>query len=260
MTTRRWVVLIVGIVLIGGAVALYWLPQIVRHVAVARIHALTQRPVSIDAVELNLFTGRLAVRGVRLAERYGSTPFASLQRLDVRLHLPSLLIGRLRFREIVVDDSTVHVVRLPGNEFNFSDLIRSSGEKSKPLDITVDRFALARGTVTLEDQALPEHRTWTSEQITIEARNVSTRRDDGTAVGTSVTAVAPVSIDVKNLRLYPVHLRATVTVAGLDLTPAQVYVPPDAPIRLDKGRMTTSLVVEVDAREGVRADGTARFE
>jgi hypothetical protein len=257
---HRWFALIFGLVLVGGAVTLYRLPQIVRHLAIARIHALTERPVSIDAVELNLLTGRFAVRGFRLAERDGTTPFADFERLDVRVHLPSLLLGHLWIREMAISNSTVRVVRLPTNQFNFSDLIRSSGTTGRALDVTVDRFALARGTVTLEDRALSERRTWTSEQITIEARNLSTRRDDGTAVGRSVTAGAPVSVEVKNLRLYPVHLQATVTVEGLDLTPAQVYVPPDAPIRLDRGRVSTSLVVSLDARSGIRADATGRFE
>jgi uncharacterized protein involved in outer membrane biogenesis len=260
MTTRRWLALILGLVLVGGAVTLYWLPQLVRHVAIARIQALTHRPVGIEAVELNVLTGRFTVRGFRLAEPDGKAPFADFERLDVRLHLPSLLLGHLWIREMVLSDSTVRVVRLPTSEFNFSDLIRGSGSTGRALDVTVDRFALVRGTVTLEDQALSERRTWTSEHITIEAHNLSTRRADGSAVGKSVTAGAPVSVEVKNLRLYPMHLQATVTVEGLDLTPVQVYFPPDASIRLDRGRASTSVTVALDARDGIRADATARFE
>jgi uncharacterized protein involved in outer membrane biogenesis len=135
MSTRRWLTLIFGIVLVGGAVTLYWLPRIVRQVAVARIHALAQRPVSIDAVSVNVFTGRLSVRGLHLAERDGSAPFADIQRLDIRVQLLPLLLGRLHLREVVVDDSTVRVVRLASNEFNFSDLIRSSG--ALELDVVV---------------------------------------------------------------------------------------------------------------------------
>ena len=260
MSARRWLVLVLGIVLLAVATGPLWLPPIVRHVVIARLHAATQRPVSIDAVAVNLFTGRFAVRGLRLTERDGSTPFAEIQRLELRLHLPSLLIGRLRLRELLVDDSTVRVVRLASDEFNLSDLVRSSGAKSEPLDLTVDRFALMRGTVILEDQALPERQRWTSEQITIEARNVSTRHADGSALGRSVTAGAPVSVEVQRLRLYPIHLEATVTVSGLDLTPAQVYVPARAPVRLERGRVSTNLALEVDARDGVRAHGTTRLQ
>ncbi len=126
--------------------------------------------------------------------------------------------------------------------------------------MTVDHFALAGGTVTLEDRALAEPRTWTSEQITIEARNVSTRRDDGSAIGRSLTVGAPVSLEIKNLRLYPIHLQATMTIEGADLTPLQVYFPPAAPIVIARGRASTTLTVTLDSREGLRADATGRFE
>src|SRR5262249_44749801 len=156
-------------------------------VAIARIHAATGRLVSIDAVQLNLVTGRVSVRGFRVADRDGSAPFADFSRLDAQFHLPSLLRGRIWLRDLTINDSTVRVVRLPTGEFNLSDLIQGSSGVTTPLDVTVDRFALAGGTVMLEDWALAEPRTWTSEQITIEARNVSTRRDDGRAIGHSLT-------------------------------------------------------------------------
>jgi Domain of Unknown Function (DUF748) len=257
---RRWLALLLGLVLIAGAITVYELPRIVRLVAIARIHAATGRPVSIEAVGLNLLTGHVTVRGFRLTERDQSAPFADVGRLEARLHLPSLLLGHIRIRDLIVTDSTVRVVRLPAGDFNFSDLIQASGTTTRPLDVTVDHFALSGGTVTLEDRALAEPRTWTSEQITIEARNVSTRRDDGSVVGRSLTVGAPVSLEIKNLRLYPIHLQATVTMEGADLTPLQVYVPPGAPILITRGRASTTLTVTLDSREGVRADATGRFE
>jgi hypothetical protein len=68
------------------------------------------------------------------------------------------------------------------------------------------------------------------------------------------------SIDVQHLRLYPIHLQATVTAKGLDLSLARLYLPPDAPVILDQGRVSSSLKVALDARAGVRADVTGEFE
>ena len=250
---------ILGLMLIGGAISLYWLPEIARRVAIARIHGLTQRPVSIEGVELGLLRGRVTVHGFRLGERGEAAPFASIERLDARLHLPSLLVGHLWIRELIVNGSTVRVVRRPSGDFNLADLVRSSEGTDRALDVTVDRFALASGTVTLEDRALPESRTWTSEQITIEASNLSTRRGDGHAVARSVTAGAPVSLELTNLRLYPIHLQASLTMEGVDLTPLRVYFPPPAPVVLTRGRASSTLAVTLDARDGLRADATARF-
>src|SRR5262245_35617750 len=142
MSARRWLALILAVALLGGAVMLC-LPELVRRVALAQIHALTERPVTIEAVEVNLLTGQFAIRGLHLTERDG-TPFVDFERLDVHVHLPSLVLGHLRIREIVLSDSTVRVVRLANEEFNISDFVRGSGTARKALDVTVDRFAVAR--------------------------------------------------------------------------------------------------------------------
>src|SRR5262249_17963504 len=104
----------------------------------------------------------------------------------------------------------------------------------KRVDVTVDRFALVDGTIALEDRALPEQRTWASENIHIEAHNVSTLRDDGTVVASSVTAGAPNRVEIGEFRLYPIHLRAKVTGTGLALALARLYLPRDAPVLLDR--------------------------
>jgi hypothetical protein len=55
MRARRSGLVFLGVALVGGA-ALVWLPEVARWVTLAQIHALTWRPVSIEAVELNLLT------------------------------------------------------------------------------------------------------------------------------------------------------------------------------------------------------------
>jgi hypothetical protein len=261
MSARRWLVVFVGLVLVaGGVVAVSRLPELARRVAIARIHAMTERPVSIDRVDLNLLTGRASVRGLRLAERDGQTPFAAFERLDVSVRLVSLLFGHLRIREVALADSTIRVVRHPDGTFNFSDLVRREGTAGRTFDVTVDRFALTGGKVTLEDHAIPEPRTWTSENIVIEARDLSTRSDGGSAVARSITAGAPVSMELKNVRLHPIRLHATVTTEGLDLALARVYLPPDAQVIPERGRLSTTVTAVLDAREGLRADVTGRLE
>jgi hypothetical protein len=71
--------------------------------------------------------------------------------------------------------------------------------RTRPLDVTFDRFALSGGTVTLEDRALPEARTWSSGQIAIVAHDIPTRCGDGRTVGRSVTAGAPLSMEISRL-------------------------------------------------------------
>ena len=177
-------------------------------------------------------------------------PFAEFDRLDLHLRLPALLRGHLWLRELVLHDPTVRVIRYPGDEFNLSDLVRQSGEASRVLEVTVDRFVVVNGTTTLEDRALPEPRTWRSEQMAVEAHGLSSRPQYGTAVASSVTGGAPVSVRVERLRLYPIDLEATVTIDGLDLALGRVYLPADTPVVLDRGRGSTSVRVSLDAARG----------
>jgi hypothetical protein len=260
--SRRSLVVISGallVLLIAVAAILYALPTIARHVAIARLQAITQRPVAIDRVDVNLLSGRLAIHGLRVAEPGGGAPFADCELLDARLNMLSLARGHIWVRELILRKPTLRIVRLE-RSFNFSDLFEGSETTQKRLDVTVDRFALVDGTVAFEDRALPEHRTWMSDDIQIEAHNVSTLRDDGTVIASSVTAGAPNLVQIEQFRLYPIHLKATVTVKGLDLALARLYLPADAPVVLDRGRVSSTLNVTYDARDEIRADLNGELE
>ena len=106
---------------------------------------------------------------------------------------------------------------------------------------------------------MPEPRTWRSEQITVEAHGLSSRPQYGTAVATSVTGGAPVSMRMTRLRLYPIDLEATLTIDGLDLAMGRVYLPPSTPVRLDQGRGTHGACAPGRHRwPAPRCDGASR--
>ena len=198
--------------------------EIARRVAINRLHAMTGRPVSIERVELELGRGRVAVHGARVLDRDGASTLATFGRFDVRLHLPSLLRGHIWIRDLTIADSTVNVVRTGPRDFNISDLVASTGDKPRrPLDVTIDHFAVTRGTLTLDDRVIQPQRTWRSERIEIEARELSTRRGGGTATGSSVTAGSPVNLTMTDVRLHPIHFQASVNLAKA--TPHAAEVP-----------------------------------
>jgi len=77
-----------GVVLalvVVGAVVLAALPEIVRRVAVNQASKLTGRTVSLDDVDLNIFTGHLALKGLKLVKRGVSERAIELERIDVRV-------------------------------------------------------------------------------------------------------------------------------------------------------------------------------
>ena len=72
MRRRLKFALIVGIGLLVVAVAVLWaLPEILRRVALDQIAKRTGRAATIGDVDLNLFTGHLAIKQFRLTDRRG---------------------------------------------------------------------------------------------------------------------------------------------------------------------------------------------
>jgi uncharacterized protein involved in outer membrane biogenesis len=261
MKTRRWLCAGAVVLLLAAAGLRVALPELIRLAVIARVQAMTGRAASLDGVDIAVRRGYIALRGFRLADRAGeAAPFVQFSQLDLQLRWFPLLRGHVSLREMVLRDPLVQVIRYPGGEFNLSDLVRQSGGTRRVLDVTIDRFVLVNGTTTLEDRAVPEPRTWRSERVAIEAHNLSSRPQYGSAVATSVTGGAPVSVRVERLRLYPIDLQAMVTVDAIDLALARIYLPANAPVTVDQGHASTTLHVAVDAHDGLRLDGTARLE
>src|SRR5262245_62649340 len=99
MRSHRRLILFLGITLIAVTGAIYGSPELLRRVAVARLQAITHRPVTIDSVRFNLAQQGLTVRGLRIAEPGGGGVFADVGQLELQLRLASLLGGHLWIRE-----------------------------------------------------------------------------------------------------------------------------------------------------------------
>src|SRR5437016_5828859 len=194
---RRWVLLSLGIAAVAGVV-LAVLPLIVQRVAVSQIKAATGRDAAIGDVDLNLFTGRIAVKGFTLAGKGQTEPFVQFERLEGRVRLLPLLAGHLRLADGSLSNPTVRLVRTGPREFNFSDLLRTKPEaKPRALDVTVERFALSGGSVVLQDLAVPSHPTWRADNLAVTARALSTRPagEGGSATISFALGQTPVSLN-----------------------------------------------------------------
>ncbi len=264
MIRRRtiWLAALVAIVALAGlgAAMVVMLPDIVRRAAVWRLEALTQRRVSIERVELNVFTGDVAVHGLRIADRDEPGDLARAELIKARVHRRSLLELHVWVDELLVERSSVRIVRLAGNRFNISDLLDRPTPPPSGIGVTIDHLRVTDGTVVLEDRTLRPARTWKSERIAIEARNLSTTRGDGTADGSTIVAGAPVHVRVEDLRLTPVHVRAHVTVGNVDLALLRLYLPGDAVVLPERGTLAAGVTVVHDAREGTVISAGARIQ
>src|SRR5713226_6716582 len=82
MTTgrRRWIVAGMALLLVTS-VSLVVLPEVIRRVAINKIKTFTGREAAIEDVDLNLFTGRAAIKGFRLSDRGSNNPFVQFDSL-----------------------------------------------------------------------------------------------------------------------------------------------------------------------------------
>jgi Domain of Unknown Function (DUF748) len=254
---RRWVLgtllVLVVILLIAGTLAVVTLPGILRQVAIWRLEVLTNRPVTIEALDLSLRSGRFSVRGFRVNDRDGGL-LARFDSLEGRFHRRSLWQGHLWIEDLVLTNGNVRIVRTGPDRFNISDLLERPRQPSGGFQVTVDHFAIRSGWVALEDRVLSPVRTWRSDDIRLDARDITTTARKGTAVGSTTVAGALVTLRVSDLQLVPVHLHADVNIRDLDLTLADLYLPPAAVAQVESGVAHTAIAIDLDAKEGLRLD------
>src|SRR5215467_2243943 len=81
------VLAVLGVV---AGLARWALPEVVRRVTVTQVAVALGRRVSIEDIDLNLLTGRFAIKKLRVAEREGPDAFVALDRLEGRIRLLAL--------------------------------------------------------------------------------------------------------------------------------------------------------------------------
>ena len=179
------VAVLVALVVIG-AVGLAILPEIVRRVAVSQAAKITGRDLSLEDVDLNLFTGHLALKGFKLAQRNSKESALEFERLDVRLGYLPLLRGNARVTELALVAPTIRVTRTGPEEFDFSDLLarrgsedssRAPSQRTSPSKwtVTLDRPSVRRLTFVARDLTTSPASEWRISELTVDASDLTTR-------------------------------------------------------------------------------------
>ena len=252
---RLWLIVMGSIAVVGGAF-LWALPEIIRRTAVVQIPKLTGRAASIDDVDLNLFTGRLALKKLRLAERDPAEAFITADRIDLRISPLSLVIGHVRLTEFRLTTPTVRIVRTGPVEFNFSDLLARlpPDEPKKPKSrwtMSIERLVLASGAILFSDRAVSPAREWNLRGITVEAGGLTTRaaQQPGHVDFQARLNDAPFDANAGSIILTPGKVALHVSLKRFDLTQARPYLPPDLPVSLEAGMLGVAVEIGVE-REG----------
>ena len=245
-----------GCVVVLGGAFLWVLPEIVRRTVVTQIPKLTGRAASIEDIDLNLFTGRLALKKLRLAEREPSETFLQAERIDLRVSPLSLVVGHVRLADLTLTAPRVRIVRTGPVEFNFSDLLAliPPADPNKPKSrwtISIGRLALVDGAVLASDRAVSPARDWQIQGITVEAGGLTTRaaQQPGHLEVRARVNEAPLDANAGSVVLTPTALTMHLTLDRFDLTQLRQYLPRGLPASLEGGRLGVALEVVLERGE-----------
>jgi uncharacterized protein involved in outer membrane biogenesis len=262
------VAVLAGLVVIV-AVALAILPEVVRRVAVDQVPKLTGRVLALDDVDLNLFTGHLALKGVRLLKHGVNERAVELERLDVRIGYLPFLFHTVRVKEISLVGVKASILRRGPTEFDFSDVLdRLKGDKaearkesasSAKWTIQLDRISLQRMAILMRDATTSPESEWRIDDVTIEARNLMI--GEGARPGNLEAKLklngAAVAATADSLAIVPLAASARVTVDGFDLAPLRPYLA-SAPAAPRAGKVNAALALAIELAPTGLKRGTVR--
>ena len=111
---RKILVAVLVALVVIGAMGLAILPEIVRRVVVSQAAKITGRVLSLEDVDLNLFTGHLALKGGKVLKRGMNERAFEFERLDVRVDYLPLVLRHVRVTELTLVAPTLNIVRRGG--------------------------------------------------------------------------------------------------------------------------------------------------
>jgi uncharacterized protein involved in outer membrane biogenesis len=246
------VVLLLVVIVTGVALAL---PAIARRVVVWQLASQTGRAATLESLELRLVPGRLALRNLRVLDHDGGV-LAAVESLEVRFRFRDLVRLHLHVVDGVVKAPAVRLVRLPTGVFSVADLMKprpASTGKSR-FSVSVDRFAVRDGLLTVEDHTVSPARVSRLDGLRVDVRDASTiaSRPAGTVTLDAKLDTAPIALTMTGLRLDPAHFNAKLTARDVDLGLAALALPPGAPFDPPRGRISATATIEHDGVEGSR--------
>ena len=185
-----------AVLIVLVTITLAGLPSIARWLVISQSSRVTGRTVSLDALEIQLFKGRFGLRNLRVIDRDGA-PLLTVDRVEVRFSLRDLIVGHLRIFDATVQTAALRIVRIGPETFNMSDVLARLGQgHGTAPSVTVARFALFGGALTIEDRMLTPPRTWRVEAVELQATDASTvaGAPPGVATLSAVAAGGPIRI------------------------------------------------------------------
>jgi uncharacterized protein involved in outer membrane biogenesis len=245
---------IVAAVIVLGGVLLAVLPEIVRRVAIAQVPKLTGRVLLLDDVDLNVFTGHLALKGVKVQKAGTNERAYDIERIDVRLDYLPFFVHHVRVTEVTIVAAQIQVLRRGPTDFDFSDVLdRFKGTESSKTEpskwvVTLERVTVQHLTGVGRDQTTSPPSVWRIDDLNLAASNLMF--GPGARPGRLQLSFklndAPITVTSDSLVLSPLAAKARATVEGFDVAPVQAYLPPSVPAAPRTGKVSLAIAAAIE--------------
>jgi len=186
---------VASFIAVYGLFGFFIAPSLIKNAAEDQLTTQLKRPSSIQEVVFNPFTLRLQVDEIHVGGREEGEDFFDVGQFMVRMSWSSLVRFTPVIAELAIHRPSFHIVRTGPKRFNFSDLVEASSqkaednpkddtgtdavaEKGKPLNLILDHFVVADGSLKFTDQSGQKNFTETLEDLTLDVNDISITGDD----------------------------------------------------------------------------------
>ncbi|MFO1319533.1 MAG: DUF748 domain-containing protein [Burkholderiales bacterium] len=156
---RRWPKVLAGLALFGLALMAFVFfagPPIVKSILVSKGAELLGRPVSVGEIRIDPLQLAVEVEQFAILEPQGGQRFVAFDRLRVDLEWESVYRRAPVLAEVLLEKPYVHVVRLAGRRFNFTDLIEKfatpDDPDKPPAKFSINNIRVRGGAVDVDDR------------------------------------------------------------------------------------------------------------
>jgi len=263
---RRVAIAFVVLIVLFGLVGYFVLPGLIKSKFESLVAEKLGRKLSIEAIEISPYSLEATVRGLKLSERDGTTPFVAFETLYANVQAESIFRLAPVVREVKLGKPYVHLVREEGKRFNFSDileLIDSQPPSDEPARFSVNNIAIEGGRIEFDDR--PEKIVHTVSDLRVGVPFVSNLPSQ---IEVFVEPLLSASIDGAPLHIggkaRPFHdtLEASVDLdhENIDLARLVTYIPFEPRFKLPSAKLdlhlNASFVQPKDAAPRLIAKGT----
>ena len=258
--SRRWArrLLLLAAVLTLLAAAAWWgVPALLKSQLPPRLEALLGRPVSLAGARFDPLRMALDLQGLRIGAAATASadapPLLLIDRLQVDLNLPMALRHRAPVVDaLAIDGLQLRLARTGAGRLDIDDVItRLAGpgtpaEPSEPARFALYNLTLRNGQILFDDQ--PVARKHQVQAITLDLPFLSNLPGD-TTVHTKPRLAFNLDGTVFDSGSQALPFAETrsgdlnLAFQDFDLVPWMAYLPADLPVRLQRGRLDSTLQV-----------------